>query len=73
MKELLLQRERKLEQLRYNIRRCRENKKRKKSIRKPQLRPKRRIANVCNLISNKLEDLVPLSTEDRILKANEMF
>ena len=31
------------------------------------------MANVCSLISNKLEELLPLSTEYRILKANKIF
>ena len=68
LKELLL-----LKQLRNNTRRCRKNKNRKKSICKHQLRPVSRMTNVCNLVSNKLEELLPLSTEDRIIKTNEMF
>lgn len=71
--ELLMKKELRKEQKRNRVRSWREENKRKKLIPNQILRSVCMIANVCNLISDKLDDFIPLSTLDRINKVNKMF
>ena len=71
--ELLLLRKRRLEAGRNATRKCRANAKKKKTIPKPNLRPVCRLSSVSYEISSKLDRLIPLNTENRIVKAKEMF
>ena len=72
LKELVLLRKQQLANNRNAVKRCRANKKKAKSC-KPKLRPVRRMSNVCNLISTKLDGLVSFNTQERIEKVKGMF
>ena len=65
-KELLVKEKLRLEWNRNRVRSCRDNKKKKKLIPKRVLRSIKRISNVCNLISDKTNGFLPLSTLERI-------
>ena len=71
--ELFLLRKRHLESGRNATRKSRSNKKKKNSIPKPKLRPVCRLSNVSNVISSKLDRLVPMNTQTRIEKVKAMF
>ena len=71
--ELLLLRKRLLELGRNRTRKHRANKKKNKCTPKPNLRLVCRLSNVSNVISSKLDRLIPMNTETRIEKAKNMF
>ena len=71
--ELLLLRKRLLELGRNRTRKHRANKKKNKCTPKPNLRLVCRLSNVSNVISSKLDRLVPMNTETRIEKVKAIF
>ena len=72
-KELYLLRKRQLEAGRNSTRKSRLNEKKRNSIPKPNLRPVCRLSNVSNVISSKLDRLVPMNTQTRMEKVKAMF